>query len=116
MLCVEVRNYELRPGGREHLHRLFHDTVAPMLKAAGHDVVFAGPSPHDPNGYVLIRAYASEAERAAEQDDFYGSAAWRDGPRELVLAEIVSYASSVLAISRPTLQAWRAELAKGVPG
>lgn len=113
MLCVEVRNYELKPGGRERLHGLFHDVVAPMLRAAGHDVVFAGPSPHDPNGYVLIRAYPSEAVRAAEQDAFYGSAAWREGPRELVLAEIASYASSVLAISRPTLDAWRIELARG---
>lgn len=115
MLCVEVPNYELKPGGRDRLHRLFHDIVAPMLKAAGHDVVFAGPSPHDANGYVLIRAYPNEAARAAEQDAFYGSDAWKLGPRELVLAEIEAYASSVLAISPATLSAWRAELARGVP-
>lgn len=115
MLCVEVRNYELKPGGQARLHALFHGVVAPMLRAAGHDVVFAGPSPHDPDSYVLIRAYPSEAARAAEQDEFYGSAAWREGPRELVLAEIDSYASSVLAISRATLDAWRAELAQSAP-
>lgn len=74
-------------------------------------MVHAGPSAHDVDGFVLIRAYASEAERAERQDAFYGSDAWRQGPREAVLATIKAYTSAVLPMGAATLEAWRRELA-----
>lgn len=63
-------------------------------------MVHAGPSAHDVDGFVLIRAYASAAERAERQDAFYGSDAWRQGPRE-----------AVLPMGAATLEAWRRDLA-----
>ena len=78
-------------------------------------MVYAGASLHDRDGYVLVRAYESEPERARRQAGFYGSAAWQQGPRTAVLAEIASYTSSVLAISEQTLDAWRVDLAQTLP-
>lgn len=109
--CVEVRSYELHPGARSKLQALFEAEVAPMLAASRQDVVYAGPSQHDADAFVLIRAYDSEADRAARQDAFYGGDAWRQGPREPMLALIKTYTSAVLPMEAATLEAWRRELA-----
>ncbi|MFC7615164.1 hypothetical protein ACFQV2_18260 [Actinokineospora soli] len=54
-----------------------------MLAAAGIDVVDLGPSiEHDEGEHAyLLRAFADAEERQAKEDAFYGSAAWREGPR-----------------------------------
>jgi hypothetical protein len=108
--CVEVRSYELHPGALPGLQALFEAEVAPMLAASGQDVVYAGPSLHEADAFVLIRAYASEDDRAARQDAFYGSDAWRQGPREPMLAMIKAYTSAVLPMDTDTLEAWRSQL------
>ena len=46
--------------------------------------------------YVLIRGYASVAELQQSQDAFYGSAEWRDGPREAIVSLIESDISVVI--------------------
>jgi hypothetical protein len=108
---VEVRSYELHPGAGPKLEALFETQVLPLLQAWDHDVVHAGLSAHDADAFVLIRAYASEADRAGRQDAFYGSDVWRQGPREAVLATIKAYTSAVLPMEAATLAAWRRELA-----
>lgn len=108
---IEVRTYELTPGGGEPLTRLFQDEVAPLLARWGHDVVHAGVSPHDPDSFILVRRYESEADRRTRQDAFYGSEDWRGGPRTAMLALIRSYTSGVMPMSDETLAAWRRELA-----
>lgn len=113
MPWIEVRTYELVADGRERLQRLFDDEVAPLLERWGHDVVHAGGSPHDPDSFILIRAYADEADRRTRQDAFYGSDDWRGGPREAMLALIGSYTSGVLPMSQETLATWRGELRQG---
>ncbi|HZE59320.1 MAG TPA: hypothetical protein VE085_02070 [Burkholderiales bacterium] len=45
------------------------------------EVVAFGPSSHEPDAYFLIRAYAGLADRNAQQEAFYGSDAWKNGPR-----------------------------------
>lgn len=110
--CVEVRSYELHPGARPALQALFDAEVAPMLAASGQDVVYAGPSLHEADAFVLIRAYDSEADRAARQDAFYGSEAWRQGPREPMLAMIKAYTSAVLPMDAEALEAWRRSLSE----
>lgn len=111
MPWIEVRTYELVPGGFERLRSLFEAQVAPLLERWEHDVVHAGGSPHDPDSFILVRAYADEADRRARQDAFYGGAEWREGPREAMLALIGGYTSGVLPMSEETLSAWRRELA-----
>lgn len=78
-----------------------------MLQRWQVDVVAYGPSPHDADSYYLIRAYASLEAREQSQDAFYGSAEWREGPRESILALIENYTSVVLILDDLTVQGLR---------
>lgn len=104
---VEIRSYNLRPGSRSQFHRMVSELAVPMLKRWHVDVVAYGPSPHDDDSYYLLRAYASLEDRQQSQDDFYGSAEWREGPREPLLAMIESYTSVVLEVDETTLNGLR---------
>jgi hypothetical protein len=78
-----------------------------MLKRWQVDVVAYGPSLHDAESYYLIRAYPSLEAREQSEDAFYGSAEWRQGPRESILALIESYTSIVVELDEPTIQGLR---------
>lgn len=80
-LFVEIRSYNLKPGTRSALHALITEQGLPMLRRWNVDVVAYGPSLHDEDSYFLIRAYSSVEERQRSQEAFYGSAEWRQGPR-----------------------------------
>jgi len=56
--------------------------------------------------YLLVRAYADLAELESSQAHFYASAAWREGPREAVLACMASSTSVVLKLPQAALDAW----------
>ncbi|MDI9240311.1 NIPSNAP family protein [Lysobacter sp. LF1] len=96
---VQIRSYQLQPGMRTPFHRAFIEQAMPMLRDCHHDVVAHGPSPHQDDAYFLIRAYDDLADLNARQDAFYGSAQWRQGPREAVLAMIRTYLDTVLWLS-----------------
>jgi hypothetical protein len=96
MSSVEIRSYNLKPGTRSQFHELFVHESLPMLQRWKVDVVAFGPSPHDEDSYYLIRRYDSLAHREQSQDGFYGSAEWKQGPREAILALIENYTSIVL--------------------
>ena len=49
--------------------------------------------------YFLIRSYADLDDRQARQDAFYGSDAWRHGPREAIVSRIEHYLDTVLWLS-----------------
>jgi hypothetical protein len=104
---VEIRTYTLHPDGAREYERLFRDVALPMLERRGVDVVAAGSSLGDPNGYFLIRAFDDLDHRQRSEDDFYGSAEWRDGPREPVLALIDSYVDLVLELDEATIDGLR---------
>jgi NIPSNAP len=104
---IEIRSYNLKPGTRDTLHAMMLEQALPMLKRWDVDVVAFGPSPHDTDSYYLIRSYASLKERDESQDAFYGSAEWREGPREPILALIDTYTSIVLQVDDITLQGLR---------
>ena len=72
--------------------------AVPMLRRWQVDVVAHGASAHDDDSYYLVRRYRDVAEREASQDAFYGSAEWREGPREAILALIDTYTSIVLEL------------------
>lgn len=106
---LEIRSYRLRPGTREAFHALVAGTVMPMLRRWPMDVVRHGPSPHDDTSYLLMRAYADAAVREHEQAAFYGSADWREGPREAVLAMIEEYLSVVVPLDAAVVDGLRQE-------
>jgi hypothetical protein len=104
---VEIRSYNLKPGSRDELHRLMTEQSMPMLERWRVDVVDYGPSLHDADSYFLIRAYDSLEDRQQSQDRFYGSAEWRQGPREPILALIESFTSVVLEMDDATVRGLR---------
>ncbi|MDB4968082.1 MAG: hypothetical protein JWN44_3771 [Myxococcales bacterium] len=93
---IEIRSYNLKPGTRERFHQLFVTQALPMLRRWKIDVVLHGPSLHDDDSYVLMRAFAGVEERQRSEDAFYGSDEWRSGPRAAILAAIESYTTVVL--------------------
>jgi hypothetical protein len=104
---VEIRTYKLHPGTAQEYERLFRAVALPMFARHGIDVVAAGLSVGDPNGYYLIRAFDDLDHRQRSEDAFYGSPEWRQGPREKVLALIESYADLVLELDEPTIDGLR---------
>lgn len=79
----------------------------PMLQRWHLDVVSYGPSDHDTDSYYLIRAFGSLEAREREESDFYGSAEWRDGLRDSVMALIENYTTVVLLLDEATVEGLR---------
>ena len=104
---VEIRSYTLKPGTRDEFHRLFLEAAYPMLKRWNVDVVAYGPSLHDENSYYLMRRFDSLAHREQNEESFYGSDEWRQGPREAILACIETYTEFVLELDAVTVQRLR---------
>ena len=101
---IEIRSYQLKLGTAAQFHNTAALTVVPMLREWGMDVIAFGPSVHEPDTYFLVRAYDDLADRNAQQEAFYGSALWRDGPRESIVSRIESYLSTVLWLSPESVE------------
>ncbi len=104
---VEIRSYNLKPGTRARFHRTFLEEALPMLKRWKVDVVSYGPSLHDQDSYFLMRGFEGVDERQKAEDAFYGSEEWKQGPRERVLADILSYTTVVVRMDRATIDGLR---------
>ena len=112
---IEIRSYNLRPGTGAAFHALVRERSMPLLREWKVDVVAVGPSLHDPDSYILIRAYDSLEHRQRSQDEFYRSDAWRQGPREEILALIESYTTVVVEMTDAALEALRKNFAPRRP-
>lgn len=104
---VEIRSYNLKPGTRDRFHRAFLDEALPMLKRWKVDVVSYGPSLHDQDSYFLLRVFEGVDQRQKAEDAFYGSEEWKQGPRERILGDILSYTTVVLPMDRATIEGLR---------
>jgi hypothetical protein len=93
---LEIRTYNLKPGTREKFHVLVRDETLPLLKQYKIEVVSYGISPHDENTYYLIRKYKNVDDMNAQEERFYSSPVWKNGPREKVLSLIENYTTVVL--------------------
>ncbi len=101
---IEILTLTLKPGTRDQFHRLYVSESLPLLKKWNMRVVAHGPSLHDENGYFVIRHFKSVEDRQKEEDAFYGSEAWRKGPREAILAMIEH--DSYIVVSPAVMQGW----------
>jgi hypothetical protein len=101
---VEIRSYKLKAGAAAAFQQAFATTAVPLLREWGTDVVAFGPSPHEADTYFLIRSYESIEDLRTRQDAFYGSDAWRKGPREAILSMIESYLNTVLWLSPASIE------------
>jgi hypothetical protein len=104
---VEIRSYNLKPGTRTAYHQLMLEHAYPLLQRWHMDVVAFGASPHDENTYYLIRAFADLDDLNRQEDAFYGSGEWRQGPREAILALIENFTSIVIEVDDTTLAGLR---------
>jgi len=104
---VEIRSYNLKAGTRNEFHRLFLEEAFPMLQRWHVDVVAYGRSLHDQDSYYLIRRYDSLTHREENENAFYSSDDWRQGPRAAILALIENYTEIVLELDESTLHGLR---------
>jgi quinol monooxygenase YgiN len=104
---LEIRTYRLKPGTIDDFHAAMHGSAVPMLRGAGMDVVAYGRSDHEEETYFLIRAYDSREALDAEQGRFYGSEAWRQGPREALVSRIETYMNTLLWASPEAVESLR---------
>lgn len=99
MKTVEILLYTLRPGTGHEFHQIMHDVSVPLHRSVGMDVVAYGNSLHDADSYYLIRVYDDLNHLTMSQDEFYQSAAWRNGPREAIIGQIATSTKSVVTLS-----------------
>jgi hypothetical protein len=104
---VELRSYKLKPGSGTRFHDLVSHESVPLLRQWGVEVVAFGQSAHDSDSYFLIRAYDSLDHRQTSQAAFYGSDAWRKGPRESIIELIESDLDGVLWLTQEAVEAIR---------
>ncbi len=100
---VEIRTYRLKPGHGERFVAAMADAL-PMVRASGMDVVAFVRSGHEHESYCLIRAYADRAQLVAQQDAFYGSDAWRQGPRQALVDCLQDYLNTLLWLSPQSIE------------
>ena len=105
---VEIRAYRLKPGTRADFQTAVIERALPMVRAYGMDVVAHGPVLNDENGYFLVRSFADLAELTAQEDGFYGSSAWREGPREALVSRIDAYVDTLLWLAPSSIADLRA--------
>lgn len=114
---LEIRSYNLKPGALGNFEQVFRRQALPMLLKHGTDVVAAGVSLADGDSegdsFYLMRAYADKAARESSQSAFYGSAAWREGPRAAVLACIENYTTIVIEANEAVIDGLRVPLHSG---
>lgn len=109
-MIMEIRTYRLKPGTREEFVRVMRDESIPLLAKSGIDVVDHGASLADEDGHeeaYLIRAFPSLQARDTQEEAFYGSPEWRQGPREAIVSRIESYHTIVIEASEEAVRALR---------
>ena len=117
-MILEIRTYRLKPGTGEEFVRVMREESLPLLEKFGIRVVDCGASLVAEDGHeeaYLIRAFASLEAHREREERFYGSDAWRLGPREAIVSRIESYHTIAIEASEEavlTLQhGWRPEQA-----
>lgn len=107
-MILEIRTYRMKPGTGDEFVRVMREESVPLLEEAGIRVVDYGASLVAEDGNedaYLIRAFASLEAHREQEEKFYGSDAWRLGPREAIVSRIDSYHTIVLEASEQIVQA-----------
>ena len=104
---IEIRTYRLQPGTIGAFHHVVHTLAVPMLRAKGMDVVAYGRSGREEETYFLVRPYASRQTLEKEQNDFYGSDDWRQGPRSELVDRIETYVNTLMWVSESAVASMR---------
>ncbi len=114
MKLIEIRTYKLKPGSAQRFVAAFQ-VALPRVRESGMDVVAFGRSDHEHESFYLIRAYNDRAHLEEQQDAFYSSDAWRNGPREPLIACIDDYLNTLVWLSEQGVEDLRAHNDLGTP-
>jgi NIPSNAP len=101
---VEIRTYRLKPGAADRFYITMTQQALPMVQASGMEVVAYGRSQHEEETYFLARAYDDHAQLVLQQDTFYNSAVWRNGPREDLVSCIDTYLNTLVWLSPASIE------------
>lgn len=74
---VEILQYTLHSGN--DFHRIMRDISAPLHPRHGTYVVWSAQSLHEPDCYILVRAFDSPESMSAVPGAFYAGDDWRRG-------------------------------------
>ena len=107
MKLIEVRTYRLKPDCADRFIAAARTTL-PLVRASGMDVVAFGRSDHEEESFFLIRAFDSREQLVAQQDAFYGSDVWRQGPRTKLVDCLDTYLNTLLWLPADAVEALRA--------
>lgn len=85
----EIRRYQAHPGRRDDLVLCMEDEVLPFVRSRGMTVTGSFNDEQDPDGYVWIRRFDSEADRVAQYAAVYQDEQWTAeiGPRVVALMD-----------------------------
>jgi len=75
-VIYELRRYQTRPGRRDDWVRYMEDVVIPFQAGQGVSVVASFIDEEDPDGYVWIRRFDDETQRAQQYAAVYQSEHW----------------------------------------
>ena len=74
---VELRQYEMKPGGRDVLIDMFDNIFVDAQEAAGNTIMGQFRDLDRPNRFVWLRGFKDMPSRAKSLDAFYTSATWQ---------------------------------------
>jgi hypothetical protein len=93
---LEIRLFTVQPGVRPEFDRISREGTIPLMRREGIAVVAFGPSLNDDDGYFLLRAFPSEAERVRQSQAIYALAEWISDFEGPVMSMIDRYRTTVL--------------------
>lgn len=104
---VEILQYTLHSGSGDGFHRIMREISVPQHQRHGIDVVWSAQSQHDPNYYILVRAFDSPESMYAVPGAFYTADDWRSGPREDIIRCIDSCIKTVIRLPEESVEKLR---------
>nr|CAH8249925.1 Uncharacterised protein [Enterobacter ludwigii]CAH8250495.1 Uncharacterised protein [Escherichia coli] len=104
---VEILQYTLHSGSGDSFHRIMRDISVPLHQRHGTDVVWSAQSLHDPDCYILVRAFDSPERMSAVPGAFYAGDDWRSGPREDIIRCIDSCIKTVIRLPAESVEKLR---------
>jgi hypothetical protein len=77
-MFFELRQYRMRPGKEDAWVKYMEELIIPFQVSKGMVIVGSFVAPEEPDLYVWIRRFASEAEREQQYHDVYQSDEWKN--------------------------------------
>ncbi|MET8143315.1 NIPSNAP family protein [Sphaerisporangium sp. NPDC005288] len=77
-MFYEIRRYQTRPGMRDEWVEYMEGTVIPYMTERGMSVIASLVDEEDPDGYVTLRRFASEAEHERIYAATYQTDRWKN--------------------------------------